>query len=143
MNKTDVRHGDVGLTLVSNLPKTAKQLDPKVCKCATFEICAKHFVFAHGEISGHAHRCDSSKDKLAFYQDGDEFYIQNEGDKPAILAQTMGTQTIMDIAHLEKCYQMEHLHSPIQNAIMPGECRQIVFPQEYNWYTNEIERARD
>lgn len=143
MKNKDYRHGDVGLIEVKSVPGTAKKLDAKVCKCATFEVCAKHYVFAHGEISGHAHRCDSKKDKLAFYQDGDDFYVENLGDEPAILAQTMGVNTIMDIAHLEKCYQIEELHAPMVEAIPPKECRLVIFPMEANWWTGEIERARD
>lgn len=138
------RHGDVGILTNAKLPKGAKRIDPKACRCGSFEVCAKHYVFAHGEVSGHAHRCDATKNNLAFYEDEvGNLYVENLDDQPAILAQTNGVQTIMDIAHLEKCYQMEGLHAPIKEAIPGKGVCQVIYPMEANWWTGEIERARD
>ncbi len=138
------RHGDVALDTVSEVPKTAKLMDKKVCRCASHEVCAQHLVLAHGEVSGHAHRFDYTTDKIDFYEDTDgTIYTVNRSRKSATLAQTNGTTSAFDLAHLEKCYQAEGLHAPIKDALKKGEVKKVEFPQEFNWAKNEIERARD
>jgi len=138
------RHGDVGLESISSIPISAKKLDSNLCRCAEFKPCAKHLVLAHGEISGHAHRFDFQNDVIELYEDSDgTLYLVNKADKPATIVQTVGTTSPIDLEYLEKCYQAEHLHAPIRDAVMPGEYIQVVFPREYDWHTNEIVRAAD
>ena len=75
--------------------------------------------------------------------DGGDFYAKNVSDAPAHLVQSKGLARAADIAHLERCYKAEGLHAPIKDAIAPGQVVKVDFPQEYNWWSGEIERARD
>ena len=137
------RHGDVALIAVNEIPIGATKLDNTKCVCAKFEVCAKHLVLAHGEISGHAHRFDYKTDDIEIYEKDGEIYIVNLKEEPATIAQTNGTQSAMDIAHLEKCFQEEHLHAPIKDTIAPKQVCHVMFPQEFDWVSGEIARARD
>lgn len=141
------RHGDVLLEAVKKLPKGAKKLDATICGCATFQPCAKHAIFAHGEVSGHVHQAiierEDSAPALEFYEAEGVLYAKNISDLPAHIVQSHGVASPGDIEHLEKCYQAEGLHAPIREAIAPGQVVKVDFPQEYNWWSGEIERARD
>ena len=141
------RHGDVLLEPAKGIPKGATKLDPNVCRCKTFDLCAKHFIFAHGEVSGHVHQAvveaETKEPAIEFYEKDGVLYVKNVSDQPAHIVQSHGLASASDIAHLEKCYQAEGLHAPIKEAIAPGQVFRIDFPQEFNWWTGEIERARD
>ena len=141
------RHGDVLIEPIDKLPKGAKKMDPKVCQCKAFKPCARHAIFAHGEVSGHVHQAvieqEGDKPALEFYEIDGTLYAKNTSKLPAHVVQAHGMATAKDIAHLEKCYHAEGLHAPIKEAIAPGQVVRIDFPQEYNWWTGEIERARD
>lgn len=139
------RHGDVGLIVAANLPKTAKKMNAKECQCKAFQPCAKHLVFAHGEVSGHVHQAlFDTAGKLEFYEDADgTLYAHNAGATPAHLVQAKGLAKPEDIAFLERCYQAEGFHAPIREAIPAGVTVRVKFPREFNWWSGEIERARD
>lgn len=139
MNK-DTRHGDCSLWLVDGLPLSAMRVSDD-CRCEEFELCAKHGALAHGEVSGHTHLLE---EPLPVYVDDEgDHYVVNNTDKPVGIAQTTDFQKQADIEHLERCYAKEGVHAPIKDAIAPGETRKVVFPQEYNWFEDSIERARD
>lgn len=141
------RHGDVLLEAVDSLPAGAKKMDARKCQCATFQPCAKHSVFAHGEVSGHVHQAvierEGTTPALEFYEADGALYAKNTSDQPAHIVQAHGLATAADIAHLEKCYQSEGLHAPIKDAIAPGQVVRVDFPQEFDWFSGEIQRARD
>lgn len=135
-----VRHGDVLLETVDGLPESAKKMGD-VCQCKAFAPCAKHLVFAHGEVSGHVHQALGD---LEFYEDEDgTLYAKNVGTVPAHVVQAHGLAELKDIEHLERCYVKEGLHAPIRDAVAPGVTVKVVFPREFNWASGEIERARD
>lgn len=138
------RHGDVGILKVSGIPKTATLLQRDKCNCGSLGVCAKHYVLAHGEVTGHTHRFDFKNDQLEIHEDKDgTIYVKNTGKRAANIYQTTGYTSVPDVDQLSKVYETEKLHSPIPNVIGAGEVVKIHFPKEYNWYTNEIERARD
>ena len=141
------RHGDVLIEPIEALPKGATKMDARKCQCASFKPCAKHSIFAHGEVSGHVHQAvidgPSNKPALEFYEADGVLYAKNTTDKPAHIVQAHGRAKASDIAHLEKCFKAEGLHAPIKDAIAPGQVIRVDFPQEFNWWTGEIERARD
>lgn len=144
MTTTHKRHGDVGMHTVQTIPKTAKLVDPKVCRCAQFGVCGKHLVLAHGEVSGHVHRFDFKTDQIEIREDKDgTIYLTNLSDKDATLVQTHGFDTPVDQAELCRTFADAGLHSPIPEALPAKTAVQIIFPREYDWASREIQRARD
>lgn len=134
------RHGDCGLHIGVQLPKNAVLLDSDICRCATFEACPKHGALAHGEVSGHTHLLETP---LPMYEHEGSIFFVNNTDKPVSVAQTEKHQMTMDIARLEKTYAASDLHAPMKEVIPAKTTVKVVFPQEFNWFTGEIERARD
>lgn len=140
-----IRHGDVLIEPLKGLPKGLKRLDPTKCQCAQHKPCGQHAVFAHGEVTGHMHQAVSkSEQSLEIFEDvNGSLYAFNPSDKEVYMVQNHGLSTIKDIQHLEQCYALDDYHAPIPCAIKPKQAVKIDFPQEYDWWTGEITRARD
>jgi len=144
------RQGDVAIKLIDAIPEGFKKIDPKKCHCAAFGVCAKHGVLAHGEVSGHAHRVVKdvdfnfkNKDIEIYQNDAGEVIIKSLNALPTHIVQTNGIDTPVDMEKLNTTYAEQGLHAPIPDVVPAFKIGFVIFPQEFDWASGEIQRARD
>jgi hypothetical protein len=86
-----VRHGDLLLVRVSEIPKDAVQAkDPR--------------VLAYGEVTGHAHRASAG---LVFERPGGERYFRAPAGKPVVLRHDEHHAVVVPAGEFRIVYQRE------------------------------------
>lgn len=113
-----IRHGDVGLHPISELPKDLKKIEHNGI-----------FIVAFGEMTGHCHRLiTKEKENLEILQDKDgRYYIQIKGDG-------------VEIEHWNTLTQSPAEHKPLP-LIAPFY--KVDYEEDYNPITEELFRTQD